>query len=353
MDDANDEHREVSVPFFCIGVTTCNQPDLLKKTLKSILAQTYIDFEVIVGNDYVDQPLSAEYLGIFDARIRYVNHPANLGEIENNNKLLSEASAPYFTWQTQDDVYAPSFLEKIASVLIRPDPPLCVYTGFDFISDGESSPAPASGINRDSVILTGRQFLEQYLKGTIRALGCTGVYDRRYLQQLGGVRQLSATHYAVYSEHLLLIQAGLLKRVGYIPENLVGYRIHEKSWGVTTTDAHLYEQAGLRLLLNALTICSQEPLCGDYESSIYALLKYVVADVLQRGRMQKGWYSRFRVIPFFGRLLGTMRENSVLEFKIRTTNAWVRVLPWVFWWALTKRGGDKAPASRSSERTRL
>jgi len=72
-----------SPPFFTIGVTTYNRPDLLKQTLTSISAQTFTDFEVIVGNDYTPESLSAENLGINDPRIRFENYPQNLGEAQN------------------------------------------------------------------------------------------------------------------------------------------------------------------------------------------------------------------------------------------------------------------------------
>ena len=52
-----------STPFFSIGVTTYNRPELLKQTLDSISMQTFSDFEVIVGNDFIQEPLSAAALG--------------------------------------------------------------------------------------------------------------------------------------------------------------------------------------------------------------------------------------------------------------------------------------------------
>lgn len=62
----SDSENRGSAPFFSIGITTYNRPDLLKQTLDSISAQTFADFEAIVGNDYAEEPLSAELLGITD-----------------------------------------------------------------------------------------------------------------------------------------------------------------------------------------------------------------------------------------------------------------------------------------------
>jgi hypothetical protein len=46
----------------------------------SILGQTFTDFEVIVGSDYVKGVLSAGLLGIENPRIRFVNHIYDLGK---------------------------------------------------------------------------------------------------------------------------------------------------------------------------------------------------------------------------------------------------------------------------------
>ncbi|MFA4853438.1 MAG: glycosyltransferase, partial [Bacteroidales bacterium] len=75
-------------PLFSIGVPTYNRKDLLKQTLLSILEQSFADFEVIVGNDFPDETISAESLGIDDRRVRFINNKQNLGELENMNSLL-------------------------------------------------------------------------------------------------------------------------------------------------------------------------------------------------------------------------------------------------------------------------
>ena len=58
------EMSNTSQPFFTIGVTTYNRRDMLVDCLQSILAQTFIDYEVIIGNDYVADKLQLEEFDI-------------------------------------------------------------------------------------------------------------------------------------------------------------------------------------------------------------------------------------------------------------------------------------------------
>ena len=130
---AEGQDSPILTPFFSIGVTTYNRPEMLKQTLMSIRAQTFADFEVIVGNDYAQEPLSAEFLGITDSRIRFINHPQNLGEAGNMNTLLNMSRGRYFTWQCDDDLYAPNFLGEVHSALVEFNYPTCVFTAYEFI----------------------------------------------------------------------------------------------------------------------------------------------------------------------------------------------------------------------------
>src|SRR3972149_4035428 len=127
------QDRLFPIPFFSIGVTTYNRPELLKQTLASILVQTFSDFEVIVGNDNTQATLSAEPFGIKDPRVRFINHPQNLGELRNMNALLGMSRGRYFSWQFDDDGYAPNFLEAVYSSLVKFNFPPCIFTSYQII----------------------------------------------------------------------------------------------------------------------------------------------------------------------------------------------------------------------------
>jgi glycosyltransferase involved in cell wall biosynthesis len=287
-----------STPFFSIGVTTYNRPELLKQTLTSIINQTFFNFEVIVGNDYIKEPVTAEVLGISDPRIRFVNHAQNLGEVRNNNALIDLARGRYFTWQTDDDLYVPNFLEEVHSALVKYNDPPCVFTSFDFIY-GSTYPDIEKTFSVQGQSFSGRQFLRMYLSGRIKALGCTGVYDKCYLKNIGGVESLANTSFVLYSEHLLLIRAGLLEQVAYIDAPLVKYRVHEESWGCATNkDYAIYKEAGKNLISKSIIVLSNFELREDFCKNIGSVLKFVVMTFLERLRAQDRLLSKLEIVPY-------------------------------------------------------
>jgi len=130
-------------PFFSIGVTTYDRKDLLKETLASIVQQRFTDFEVLVGNDFTQESLCGDSVGVQDPRVQFLNHPENLGELRNMNLLLTRSRGRYFTWLADDDLYAPDFLLAVHSALVRFEFPPCVFTSYD--SGGTFEPPVAKG----------------------------------------------------------------------------------------------------------------------------------------------------------------------------------------------------------------
>jgi len=298
---SQDQETLDQTPFFSIGVTTYNRPELLKQTLLSITQQTFQDFEVIVGNDYVSEPLSAELLGIHDPRIRFENHPRNLGEAKNMNTLLDISHGRYFTWQCDDDLFAPNFLEEVFTTLTRFKFPSCVFTSYQLIR-GTVFPDMAKTLSGQGKIFSGKKFFNLYWSGKLNAMGCTGAYRKKYLQELGGVKCFADIHHPLYSEHLLLAQVGLQEQIAHIDEPLVLYRIHEDAWGCGVNDLLFYQQAGEGLVCDCIPILKSHELQEDFRRNMGFILNFVVNDFFDKAKSLDGLFSRLKVIPFFFRL---------------------------------------------------
>jgi glycosyltransferase involved in cell wall biosynthesis len=271
-------------PFFSIGITTFNRKDLLRKSLKSFLEQDFKDFEIIIGNDYISEPLSKEIVGYDDPRIIIVNNNQNLGELGNMNSLLNLARGRYFSWQFDDDLSAPGFLSEIYSAIIKFEFPLSAFTSFKYVYG--SSDTEFKCTNKENhKLYSGREFLRSYLSGTIKALGSGGFHNTDYLKRLGGAERLSKGHMALYSEYILIIRDGLLNNVLYLSNNLIASRVHASSWSCNSNQVELYKEAGINLIRESLLVFSSPILKDDFQKNLNSLLKSVVSVVIVKKRM--------------------------------------------------------------------
>lgn len=106
-----------SNPLVSVIVPTYNRPDWLGETLKSILAQTYREFEIIVVNDagsdvsHLIEPLNA------DGRIRLVTHDKNRGLAGARNTGVRNARGQYIAYLDDDDIFHPHHLAALVGHL--------------------------------------------------------------------------------------------------------------------------------------------------------------------------------------------------------------------------------------------
>ena len=324
-----------ATPLFSIGVTTYNRPELLKQTLGSILSQTFTNFEIIVGNDYVKERLSPDLLGIRDPRIRFVNHPINLGEAQNMNRLLHMSRAPYFTWQCDDDLYASNFLEEVHAALVKFNLPPCIFTSYELVY-GASFPNTPKIISGRAQPLSGREFLTMYRKGELKATGCTAVYEKGCLKRLGEIECLADSPTPLYSEHLLLVRAGLLERVAHIDAPLLRYRVHKGAWTWKTKDLPLYKQAGHNFLLESIKVFRDPSLQDDFRQNIASVLRFLVAEYFAKARTKSGYLSRHEVVPFFFSLKNQFNSLIGSTFYRDALISWRWTGVRLAWWLITR-----------------
>ena len=108
-------------PYLTIGLPVYNGQNYVGEAIKSILKQTYEDFELIIADNASTDDTSriCRRYALLDSRIRYIRNAKNLGAAANYNMVLSLAKGKYFKWSAHDDCIAPTFLEKCVNILER------------------------------------------------------------------------------------------------------------------------------------------------------------------------------------------------------------------------------------------
>ena len=191
-----------------IGIVTYNRPQFLRECINSVLAQSHQDWQLIVSNDYLPNPVTFESLGISqDPRIRIVNQAKNLGEIENLNFLLQEANTNFFTWLCDDDLLHFSFVEVAIKSLqyYKFEEPVGFYsnyrTGLNYDIYGEEFEATFP----DGILYSSPKFIKEYLLRQIPLIGCYGVIKTSILKKIGGFKRLGNS-FGPYSDTVLPIK---------------------------------------------------------------------------------------------------------------------------------------------------
>jgi GT2 family glycosyltransferase len=278
-----------SAPFITIGVTTYDRKQMLVECVRSILDQSFSDFEVIIGNDYTQEPLSLAELGIDDPRIRIINHPVNLGELENMKYLLDHASGAHFTWLADDDGYHPDYL-RITHDALRSEPTVdCVLTNY-WSSDRWTTPPTIDTNDGTASVIPIAEFLERYLTKQIKFFGCYGAFKTAFLRDIGGMR-LAGNGFGPYSDNLLGIKAVALGTVGYVDLPLIFYRVHIGAQSVFSNSLEAYTSAQTDLTQTMESIVRSAVPAEVYSRLQLHLFTWFVKDLgaVMRRRFQNGY----------------------------------------------------------------
>ena len=120
-------------PKVTIVLPSFNRGNLLKKSIESILNQTYTNFELIVVDDgSTDNTESVvDKIKKKDKRVIYLKHMKNMGASAARNSGIRIAKGEFIAFQDSDDIWKPNKLEKQMEIFEKTsEKTAVVYTGF-------------------------------------------------------------------------------------------------------------------------------------------------------------------------------------------------------------------------------
>ncbi|MEJ8568101.1 glycosyltransferase family 2 protein [Elongatibacter sediminis] len=105
-------------PRCSVVIPTYNRSAVLAYAIRSVLAQTMEEFELLVVGDGCDDDSEDLVSGCADSRVHWLNLPVNTGHQSGpNNAALRRAASPFVAYLGHDDLWLPGHLEAIMPAL--------------------------------------------------------------------------------------------------------------------------------------------------------------------------------------------------------------------------------------------
>lgn len=112
---------------FTVITPTLNREEMLQTTIRTVIAQTFTDWELIIvddgSTDNTEQVVKTLFLQ--DSRIKYIKKP-NTGQADSLNVGISHASGEFITFLDSDDEAYPNWLEVVDKNIKSDTTVLCV-----------------------------------------------------------------------------------------------------------------------------------------------------------------------------------------------------------------------------------
>ncbi|MDP6655423.1 MAG: glycosyltransferase [SAR324 cluster bacterium] len=112
------------MPHVSVILPSWNRADWLKKSIDSVLEQTFRDFELIVVDD-ASTDSTQEILTSYSGKIRSITFSKNLGVSAARNAAVKNCDSEWIAFLDSDDFWHPHKLQKqIAQTVIRAECPI-------------------------------------------------------------------------------------------------------------------------------------------------------------------------------------------------------------------------------------
>ena len=126
-------HLQDKTPLVSVILTTYNRRDLLRDAIRSVLEQTYTNFELLVVND-AGEDVNDITDSFNDKRIKLFTHRFNSGLPFARNTALRFIQGEIVTYLDDDDLYMPHHLQTVVNTFVKTNAAV-VFTGSIYVDE--------------------------------------------------------------------------------------------------------------------------------------------------------------------------------------------------------------------------
>lgn len=209
------ENMEKDTPLVSIILPCYFQGEYLADALKSLLNQTYTNWEAIIINDGSNDS-TEEVAKAFcnnDNRFHYF-YQENKGVSSARNNAVNHSSGSFIVPLDPDDTIEPTFIEKCLNIFKRNPEMTLVYAQVHLFGTQ----------NKDWHLHPYRNYTELLAANHIV---CTSMFRKKDFLQIGGYDEQMLTGLEDWEFYIRLLHNG--RKAVRIPETLFNYRIKESS----------------------------------------------------------------------------------------------------------------------------
>lgn len=209
----------------------------LEQSIRSALAQTYSNVEVLVVDDCSPNDLKAVVERFDDPRLRYIRNEQNVGKHDpskNWNRCLNMAQGEWFCLLCDDDLYAPTFVETLLDLSNLHSQCDVLRSGVR-VTDGEGK--ETSRYPQSPEYETLEQYLWDFFHSRRRQTISEFMLRRSRMLEEGGYSNMP---YAWGSDNLSIFRFALQGGIASIQECLVTFR--DSGENISSDQQHMDEK---------------------------------------------------------------------------------------------------------------
>jgi glycosyltransferase involved in cell wall biosynthesis len=114
---------------FSVIIPVYNRADLLQRAIRSVLAQTFANYQIVVVDDGSLEPVATALAEVPAGKLKYVKIP-NMGAAIARNVGIGLAGGEWIAFLDSDDAWLPQKLQRVYEYIKVHGPTFSYYSGF-------------------------------------------------------------------------------------------------------------------------------------------------------------------------------------------------------------------------------
>jgi GT2 family glycosyltransferase len=301
----------MSNPKVSVCLPTFNKVRYLPAAIRSVLAQEFRDFELLIVDDASTDGTSDAVLNFRDSRISYIRNPQNRGLVGNWNYCLELAQGDYAIVFHDDDLMLPGLLRREVEVLESNSKVVLVHAAAQSI-DANGGVFCVSRPHSWPALTSGLGFIARYwgLNGGGYVVMPSAMFRKSLALRLGAFNPDLK-----YSADADLWQRMAFEgQVAFLDEMLISNRVHasQTTQKILTNSLQMLEE---RLKIARATRKLVAAHGGDLDRHIGRLLSWELAfDLLELRR----WNATIPHALQYGRAAARVHPQVLFSFRFLT-----------------------------------
>ncbi|MEO6536129.1 MAG: glycosyltransferase [Candidatus Paceibacterota bacterium] len=212
--DTNTEKITIG-PLVSVTMTTYNRAGFIEQAIKSVRAQTYQNWELVIVDDGSTDDTQARIEAFGDTRIRYIRHEVNQGIFQTRTDAVLAAHGVYIAVLDSDDVWSDSTKLATQVAFLESHSDHVIVGTFIKLIDGSDK------IIGEDAYFTDDTAIRSHILRRNQFAHSSVVMRKDIVEKAGGYRNI-----ALAEDLDLFLRVGAYGKFANIPEYMTLYRIH-------------------------------------------------------------------------------------------------------------------------------
>jgi glycosyltransferase involved in cell wall biosynthesis len=217
-------------PTVSVCVPTYNGEEFVERTLRSVLAQEYQDFEIVLGDDGSTDNTLDVVKQFDDERLRVVPGISGVNAPANFNRLIAASHGKYVKLLCQDDTLYPECLGRQVAAMEAGASRGVVLVSCkrDIVDDHDRIVYRHRGWRNASGVIDGARAMRANVRAGTNLIGepSATLCSREVIEAVGGY-SLDQSYMVDLDLWMRMLDRGNL---AYLPESLCTFRVSRMSW---------------------------------------------------------------------------------------------------------------------------